>query len=125
MYNQSINRLRPSRGKTPPGCWATGFIHAWHERMIRSIITDDVMLGYLITRTQYFDRWRIDVKESQEWLLKMVGRLSRFAMHPLPPERNTVELLANRSITPFQNETAKNLQILGLVPLLSLSASSK
>lgn len=113
MYDQSIIRPRLSRGKTPPGCRTTGFIHAWHERMIRSGITDDVMLGCLITRTRYFDRWRIDVRESQEWLLKMVGRLSRFAMHPLPQNEILLNCLQTAPSFLFKVKQQRIFKFLG------------
>lgn len=111
MNHQSIKRLRLGRGKTPPGSRTEGLIKTYYQPETRAhftyshdVIPDDLEVEVddcnLLGKRSLYD-WQIGVEKRLIDILMPLGKLSRLAVHPLPPERNTVVLLASLSFTSF------------------------
>ena len=123
MKYQSMNRPQWSRGKTPRGCCTADYLPPDHQPVIRTWITEyaDVMLVQIITLLkQSLAKRQIGVKK----FLKLLLSLSRLMMHPLNLRTKYCSSICKPFFI-FPNETAKNLQILGLMSFLSPSTSSK
>ncbi len=104
MKNQSIKRLRISRGKTPPRCHRVGFIRPEYKRTNYLWFTNDVdiILAYNRTLWEHLKSWKERAENVLKIVSKRMGKSSRLAMYPLPQNDILMNCLQAPLLFPFQ-----------------------